>query len=149
MLSLGVTEEIGSLLAVVLFPLAEELAAIAVAHLGDKAIGGVFDRAIAKGIHGDADRHLGQRIAFFGARQNWRLVAEPIQIAQKHQDKQASGAQCDREMGAGNLHHENFAGRTQSRQDYFRYFRNCRLLRPYWTAPMRTTELGMDGPRTN
>src|SRR5208282_3606178 len=67
-LGFGTAEEVRAFFAIVLFPLGEQLAAIAVAHLRDKAIGGAFDRAIAKWIHGDADRHLGERVAFFGAR---------------------------------------------------------------------------------
>jgi hypothetical protein len=88
-------EEVGALLAVVSLPLSQQLAAIAVAHLGDEAVGGALDGAIAKRIHSDADRHLGERVAFRRARQNRRLVAQPIEIAEKHQHKQASGAQCD------------------------------------------------------
>src|SRR6266403_5729225 len=126
MLGFGAAEKFGALPAVVPFPLAEQFAAIAVTHLRDKAIGGAFDGAIAKWIHGDADRHLGQGIAFLGARQNWWLVAEPVQIAEEHEHEQARGAQSDSEMGARKAHQEKCGGWAWRGQGYFRYFRNCR-----------------------
>src|SRR6202521_3787913 len=124
MLGFGVAEEVGPLSAVILFPLGEQFAAIAVAHLRNKAIGGPFDGAIAKRIHRDADRHLGERVALLGARQNRRLVAEPVHIAEEHEHEQASGAQSNSEMGARKAHQEKFGGWGTRGQGYFRYFRN-------------------------
>src|SRR4029077_7061164 len=74
-------------------------------------------------IHGDADRQLGERVAFLGARQNRRLVAEPVHVAKEHEHEQASGAQSNGEMGARKAHQEKFGGWARRRQDYFRYLR--------------------------
>jgi len=104
MLGLGVAEECGALLAVVSFPFRKQLVAIAVAHLRYESVGGMFDGAIAKGVHGDADRQLRKRVAFRRAGQNRALIAEPEEITHKHQYEQTSRAECYREMDAGEFH---------------------------------------------
>jgi hypothetical protein len=108
-LGFGGAQKVGAFLAVVPFPLGEQFAAIAVAQLGDKAVGGAFDGAISKGIHGNADRQLGKRIALRGAGQNRPLAFKPIEVAEKHKYEQASGAQRNGEMGAGKAHQGSLA----------------------------------------
>src|SRR5882724_10124087 len=106
MLGLRIADELRALLAIVLFlfPLCQSLAAVSIAHFANKIACCPFDRAIAKWIHGDTERHMAQRIALVRTRQHWRLVAEPPQIAQEHQDEQTRPPNGNAEMSAGKLH---------------------------------------------
>jgi hypothetical protein len=53
---------------------------------------------------------LRERVPLLRARENRRLITEPIQISEKYEHQQAGGAQCNGEMGAGRLHQRKFAG---------------------------------------
>src|SRR5712671_5612965 len=144
MLRLGIADELRTLFAIVLLllPLREHLAAISVAHFADKICSRPFDGAIAKRIHGDAERHPRQGIALFRSRQDRRLTTEPPQVADEHQHQQTGCADGNPEMSLGKLHSIKCLLKAISPQGYERNLRNAGT-REVWALCDRAVS---DGP---
>src|ERR1700689_69729 len=98
MLRLGVADEVGVLLAVVVLPTSEQLVAVAVAQLAQEEVGAMLNRAIAQRIHLDADRQAAERITVFGARQHWSLIAQPPDVAEKSKHQQRGSADSNADL---------------------------------------------------
>src|SRR5580698_695222 len=104
MLRLRVANEVGILLAVVVLPTGEQLVAVAVPQLAKKQIGAVLNRPVAQRIHSDANWQSGQRVAVFGPRQHWPLIAKPPDVAQKSKHQQRSGTHSNSDLCSSKSH---------------------------------------------
>src|SRR5450755_1174162 len=79
-------------LVVIVFPLIQQVVAVAVAHLVQELVRCVLSRAVAQRIHLDADRQPRQRIVILRTREHWSLIAQPPKVADKHSHQQNPGA---------------------------------------------------------
>ena len=91
-------------LVVVVLPLCQQIIAVSIAQLAQKLVGRLFGRAVAQWIHPDADRQSGERIVILGPSQHWPLIAQPPQVAHKHQHQQRSGADRNADLCFGKGH---------------------------------------------
>ena len=104
MLRLGVADEVGILLAVIVLPPGKHIVAVAITQLAQKQVGAVLNRAVAQWIHPDADRQAGQRIVVFGPRQHWSLIAQPPDVAKKNKHQQRAGGDGNADLRASETH---------------------------------------------
>ena len=115
MLRLGVADIVGVLLMIVVFPFGEELVAASVAQRVEKLASCTFGRPVAHRIHLDADWQATERIVLFGARQHRPLIAQPPDVAEKHQHNQSSGADSNADLSAVRGHPEgSLTGRQET-----------------------------------
>ena len=70
----------------------------------------------------NADGQAGERVVIFGLGQHRSLIAEPPDIAEKHEDQQRSGADGNADLGLGEGHFFtiSLAAVGTKRQDYRR-----------------------------
>src|ERR1700730_5599784 len=106
-------------------------------------------RAIAQRIHLDADRQSGQRIVIFRAREHRPLIAQPPDIADKHQHQQSSGAYGNPDLCAGEGHFIEFMEVLKTRKDYRWKTRTYMYEWGFRNADKKHTPPGACCPRRN
>jgi hypothetical protein len=106
MLRLGVADEVGILLVVIMLPRGKQFVAMAVAQLPQEKVGAVLNGAIPQRIRLDADGQAAERIALFRPRQHWSLIAQPPDVAKKSEHQHRRNADSNSDLYPSESHPE-------------------------------------------
>ena len=119
MLRLGVANELGVVLAVIVFPFAEFVVAVSVAHFVMNFLAAC---SVVRSRSGLRLMQMGvrKRIVLHGTRQHWPLIVQPPEIANEHYDHQRSGAGGNADLSFREGHSRSVWRLRKRPQDYQR-----------------------------